>query len=450
MSLEAEQYLPDRKISIVSKNDVELSMGGAESQEPVNGVIAPSIGAEHTFPDGGYKAWMTVLGGWLSFVAGIGVLTGFAVFQSYYSTVVLTGYSADDIAWIGSLQTWGCYFFGIWAGRLSDRYGPKVPMAFGSVFMILGTMTASVSTKYYQFILSQGLCSALGIGFAFTPALAVQSQWFLKKRGFVVGMVMSGQNVGGVIWAVLVNQLVNYRAVSFGWTLRIIGFMQLALMVAAVLLIQPRFPRRMPREPIKVKTYFTDRRTLLFTLASFVMNLGIYIPYTYVSTYGYQYGLSARMAFYLASILNAGAFFGCYALGIVADAGFGFFDSLIVTSFASAIVAFAWIAARTPAGIIVWTAAYGLLSGALQAIFSPCISLLAPSPEVIGTWNGLCISALAFAVLGGGPIGGRLLENAGDTNYVPMQVFTGVCMAVSCCLYLITRLWVSRDVRRRV
>lgn len=83
----------------------------------------------------------------------------------------------------------------------------------------------------------------------------------------------------GVIWAVLVNQLVNYRAVSFGWTLRIIGFMQLALMVAAVLLIQPRFPRRMPREPIKVKTYFTDRRTLLFTLASFVMNLGIYIPY---------------------------------------------------------------------------------------------------------------------------------------------------------------------------
>jgi len=83
----------------------------------------------------------------------------------------------------------------------------------------------------------------------------------------------------GVIWAVLVNQLVNYSSVSFGWTLRIIGFMQLALMVAAVLLIQPRFPRGMPREPIKIKTYFTDKRTLLFTLASFTMNLGIYIPY---------------------------------------------------------------------------------------------------------------------------------------------------------------------------
>ena len=189
---------------------------------------------------------------------------------------------------------------------------------------------------------------------------------------------------------------------------------------------------------------------------------------TYVSTYGYHYGLSARMSFYLASILNAGAFFGCYALGIVADAGLGFFDSLIITSFASAIVAFAWIAARTPAGIIVWTATYGLLSGALQAIFSPCISLLAPTPEVIGTWNGkclnlqlslvslnglglgICITSLAFAVLGGGPIGGRLLENTADTNYTPMQVFTGVCMAVSSCLYFIARIWVSRDVRKRV
>ncbi|KEF57374.1 uncharacterized protein A1O9_05291 [Exophiala aquamarina CBS 119918] len=202
-------------------------------------------------------------------------------------------------------------------------------------------------------------------------------------------MVISGQNVGGVIWAVLVNQLVNYSGVSLGWTLRIIGFMQLALMVAAVILIQPPFPREMPRESIKIKTYLTDKRTLLFTLASFIMNLGIYIHYTYVSIYGYQYGLSARMAFYLAPILDAEAFFGCYALGIVADTGFGFFDSLIITAF-------------------------------------------------------------AFAVLGGGPIGGRLLENAGDTNYVPMQVFTGVCMVVSSCLYLVTPLWVSRDVRESV
>jgi hypothetical protein len=107
-----------------------------------------------------------------------------------------------------------------------------------------------------------------------------------------------------------------------------------------------------------------------------------------------QWGASTTMAFYYAAILNAGAFFGCYALGLVADAGWGFFDSLTVTSFIAGIVGFAWIAARNPTGMVVWAVAYGILSGALQAIFSPCLSLLAPTPEVIGTWNGKCTRLL--------------------------------------------------------
>jgi hypothetical protein len=38
---------------------------------------------------------------------------------------------------------------------------------------------------------------ALGMGLIFTPALSIQSQWFFKRRGFIVSAVMSDQNVGG-------------------------------------------------------------------------------------------------------------------------------------------------------------------------------------------------------------------------------------------------------------
>ena len=103
-----------------------------------------------------------------------------------------------------------------------------------------------------------------------------------------------------------------------------------------------------------------------------------------------QYGASASLAFYDVSILNAGAFFGCYALGIVADYGLGFFNSLTVAVFACAVAGFGWIGARSVGGTIVWAVVYGLLSGAVQAIYSPCLSLLAPTPEVIGIWNGEC------------------------------------------------------------
>jgi MFS family permease len=150
---------------------------------------------EHAFPDGGYKAWLTVFGGLLTQISSIGFLSAFSVFQSYYGAVTLPSESASNISWIGSLQIFGCFFLGLWSGRLSDKHGPKLPLILGTLFMVFGTMMASISSSYYQFVLSQGLCSGIGFGLVFTPALAVQSQWFLKKRGFVVGLVMSGQNI---------------------------------------------------------------------------------------------------------------------------------------------------------------------------------------------------------------------------------------------------------------
>lgn len=152
---------------------------------------------EDAFPDGGWKAWLTVAGGLLAQISSIGFLSAFSVFQSYYSQVTLPNSSSSEIAWIGSLQIFGCFFLGLGAGRLSDQRGPKLPLALGTFFMVLGTMMASISSSYYQFVLSQGVCCAIGFGLVFTPALAVQSQWFLNKRGFVVGLVMSGQNIGG-------------------------------------------------------------------------------------------------------------------------------------------------------------------------------------------------------------------------------------------------------------
>lgn len=167
-----------------------------EASADANGPTPEDASTELAFPDGGYKAWLTVAGGLLAQISSIGFLSAFSVFQSYYG-MTMPSQTSSNISWIGSLQIFGCFFLGLWSGRLSDKRGPKLPLALGTLFMVFGTMMASISKSYYQFVLSQGLCSAIGFGLVFTPALAVQSQWFLKKRGFVVGLVMSGQNIGG-------------------------------------------------------------------------------------------------------------------------------------------------------------------------------------------------------------------------------------------------------------
>ena len=285
------------ELSFAESQHIELARNGNEANGSRTDL---AIQNDADFPDGGVNAWRTALGGFLAFVASIGFMSGGSVFQSYYITTTLSSSSASDIAWIGSVQLWGCFFFGIWAGRLSDKYGPALPLGLGTVFMVFGIMMASISKQYYQFLLSQGFCVALGMGWIFTPALAVQSQWFLRRRGFVVGAVMSGQNVGGmyltgvykilfpgltliyqsgIIWPVLTNKLLIDNGMSLGWTLRIIGFIQLGLMTAATLLVKPRFPRTSNIDGFPIRQYFTHERTIAFTIALVIMDLGIYIPW---------------------------------------------------------------------------------------------------------------------------------------------------------------------------
>lgn len=87
-----------------------------------------------------------------------------------------------------------------------------------------------------------------------------------------------------MIWSVLVNNLLNERGVSLGWSLRIIAFMQLAMLSLAILLVQPRFPRgHVPPQPISLagalKRYLSNKQTVVFTFGMVVLNLGIYVPW---------------------------------------------------------------------------------------------------------------------------------------------------------------------------
>ena len=72
-------------------------------------------------PDGGLRAWLVVLGGFLTYFAtfgtfstkttrwvdvnsSLGLLNSFGVFQVYYQRQILEGTSASVISWIGSIQ----------------------------------------------------------------------------------------------------------------------------------------------------------------------------------------------------------------------------------------------------------------------------------------------------------------------------------------------------------
>jgi MFS family permease len=106
-------------------------------------------------------------------------------------------------------------------------------------------MMASLSTKYYQFILSQSICSSIGASMLFYPASSCLATWFMKKRAVAFSIAACGSSLGGVIFPIMVRRLIE--EIGFGWAMRTCAFLVLALSTVASLTIQSRIaPTKAP------------------------------------------------------------------------------------------------------------------------------------------------------------------------------------------------------------
>ena len=110
----------------------------------------------------------------------------------------------------------------------------------GSFLHVFGLMMASLSTQYYQILLSQGVCSAIGVSLIFQPANSVIPSWFDKKRGVAYGIVTSGSSFGGIVFPIMLQRLI--ATVGFAWAMRAAAFLIFGLLLVANLTIRSRLP----------------------------------------------------------------------------------------------------------------------------------------------------------------------------------------------------------------
>lgn len=210
-------------------------------------------------PDGGFQAWgvgkihtITSLPGWhspnnipvvashLVLINTWGLIISFGTFQTYYTEAL--NRTPSEVAWIGSMQVFLLFFLGTLTGRLTDAGYLRHVIALGSVFQILGIFMTSLATTYWQLLLAQGVCIGLGNGFTFCPSIAVLPTYFSKRRGLAIGIVFTGTGVGGLVFPAIVRELLP--RVGLSWTVRAIGFIELANLVVVNLLLKTRLPPR--------------------------------------------------------------------------------------------------------------------------------------------------------------------------------------------------------------
>lgn len=234
-------------------------------------------------------------------------------------------------------------------------------------------MMASISTKYYQLLLSQGVCSAIGVSAVFQPALACLPGWFNRRRGAAYGIVATGSSIGGVIFPIMVSRLID--SVGFGWAMRASAFMILGLLIIANLTVHSRShgkgygraPARPPQPPLALRPLLHPRFVTLMA-GMFLLTFGIYIPVTFLSVQALETGnVTKELAQYLLAMLNAGSLAGRLLSGFAADR-IGKYNSFLISCTCSGIVVLGlWIPGTSRDAIIAFAVLFGFFSGAYVA-----------------------------------------------------------------------------------
>lgn len=107
---------------------------------------ASSAGDGETYPEGGLRAWLVVLGAWLALVSSLGLMNTLATFQTYVTTHQLKDYDEGTVGWIFSIYTFVVFFGGLYIGPLFDKHGPRWLILTGTLFVCASLMLFSIST----------------------------------------------------------------------------------------------------------------------------------------------------------------------------------------------------------------------------------------------------------------------------------------------------------------
>ena len=270
-------------------------------------------------------------------------------------------------------------------------------------------------------MLAQGILGGFAMGMTMAPAMAATAQYFKKNRGAAMGVTVAGSSLGGVIFPIALSHMLYNPRLGFGWTVRICGFMMLALLFPACAAIRARLPPR--KAKFFLPSAFKEARYTTIIGAVFFMILGIFAPFFYLPTYAVYHGMSTQLASYLISILNAMSLFGRLIPGILADRA-GPLNMLCGAALCTGILILCWQKATTNASIIVFSALYGFFSGAIVSLMSVSLAHVPRDSRDIGTYMGMGMAVISFAALAGPPINGALITRYGGFEQV--SIFSGV------------------------
>ena len=307
---------------------------------------------------------------------------------------------------------------GIMMGRLSDRYGVRLPMVGATCALAIGYVAASLSSSVLMYAIVQGLLiGMLGSSATFGPLLADISHWFVRRRGLAVSIVASGNYLAGAVWPPLVQYLIE----TVGWRSAhlYIGAICLVTMLPLTYAMRrapphvgenssapaaSRAPRSLGISPFALQT--------LLMIAGVACCVAMSMPQVHIVAYCADLGYGPAVGAQMLSIMLASGIVSRLASGWIAD-HIGGLRTLLLGSVLQGVALLLYIPFDGVTSLFVVSALFGLFQGGIVPSYAIIVREYF-APNQAGARVGLVVMATVFGMALGGWMSGAVFDLTGS------------------------------------
>jgi MFS family permease len=177
--------------------------------------------------------YLIVIGAFLGMMGSGIVMSSFGVFFKPVSAEF--GWSRAETSGAFSLSLIFCGIVGVIAGRLADKYSPRIVIISLCLLPAIGYFLLSQIHSLWQLYLYYGILVGAGLA-TNIPVPSLMARWYVRRRGMVTGICISGTAFGAAITPPIATQILQ----RFGWNFSyfILGCVSILLAIIAGLLLR--------------------------------------------------------------------------------------------------------------------------------------------------------------------------------------------------------------------
>ncbi|KAK0701731.1 major facilitator superfamily domain-containing protein [Lasiosphaeria miniovina] len=399
-------------------------------------------------PDGGY-GWMCTFCVFMINANTWGVNTSWGIFLDRYLTLdTFPNATKFEYAMIGGLSISQALLSSPAVAASQKRFGTRLTMLLGAVLVFAGLFSASAATEVWQLFLSFGLCCGTGIGLMYIPAMALLPPWFSSHRSLAVGFATSGAGLGGLAYSLTTGRLIAISGPA--WTWRILGFTSLAANVICALLVRERPPSastRRSRHSFNPRD-FARTQVILILCWGFLAEFGYVTLWYGLPSYATSVGLSPSQGAVVQALLSTGLGLGRPLIGWYSDR-IGRINMALATTMTAAVLCLTlWILARNYAGLLVFAAMVGVVSGTFWSTVNPILAEVVGIAEAGSVFGVICF-ALVLPTTFAEAIALQLVQGSGVNQFLPAQIYVGVMFFAGSVSLWFLRSWKISEIENK-